>query len=375
MSNCSNCYSGCVNVYSDQCVRYTGIDVPVLGIKNGDSLSYVEQALITFLVSTLDGTGIKPTIPSEIICELVSQYLPECEDLSEVDLFKALIQAVCNLQEQINAEKARIDVIEADYDVDCLDGVASGDGTHVIVQAVITKLCSVSTELTALALNVSTNYVALADLNALIQAYLDTLAPATQFYTKMIPYTVLPYFGTLANFDVTGAGLGDWINIYLCNGLNGTPDFRGRVPVGAISGVPGGTLSSQVNPASSPFNPDYSLGDTIYGVNRVTLTTPQISAHTHVITDVTHTHLTVYKNSSDTGNIDPPTNAFPIARQQTGGAGDNQYQLNGTSLGDADVGLTSASYTGITATEPTGGGQAHDNKQPSIACYFIIYLP
>lgn len=49
MSNiCSNCYNGCAEITSDQCIRYTGIDVPVLGIKTGDSLSYVEQALITF---------------------------------------------------------------------------------------------------------------------------------------------------------------------------------------------------------------------------------------------------------------------------------------------------------------------------------------
>ncbi|BCU97892.1 MAG: hypothetical protein CM15mV19_1420 [uncultured marine virus] len=46
--NCSNCYNGCTEITSDKCVKYTGVDVPILGIKNGDSLSYVEQALITF---------------------------------------------------------------------------------------------------------------------------------------------------------------------------------------------------------------------------------------------------------------------------------------------------------------------------------------
>ncbi len=372
MSNCSNCYSGCINIQSDQCVRYTGIDVPILGIKNGDSLSFVEQALITFLVSTLDGTGIKPTIPSEIICDLVSQYLPDCEDITEVNLFKALIQATCNLQEQIDIQKARIDAIEADYDVDCLDGVSTGDGTHAIVQAVITKLCSVSTELTALALNVSTNYVALADLNSLIQAYLDSLAPATQFYTKMVPYTAVPYFGSLTNFDITGAGTGDWINIYLCNGLNGTPDFRGRVPVGAIVGVSGGALPAQVNPGSSPYNPNYSLGDTVYGVNSVTLTTPQIPSHSHAITDVTHTHLTVRNNPDNTGSV-ALTNALPIAVRYA--PGDDSYILQGSTLGDANIGLTSASYTGITSTDNAGGGLPHDNKQPSLAAYFIIYIP
>ena len=188
---CSNCYNGCTEIISDQCVRYTGIDVSILGIRNGDSLSFVEQSLITFLVSTLDGTGIKPTIPSEIICTLVQSFLPTCEDLTEVDLFKALIQSACSLQTQITTQKDRIDVIEADYTLDCVTGVSVGDGTHAVLQAVITKLCSVSTELAALALNVSTNYVALADLNTLIAAYLASIAPSDNYSNRMIPYTAV----------------------------------------------------------------------------------------------------------------------------------------------------------------------------------------
>lgn len=375
MSQCSDCYNGCTDVKSDQCIRYTGVDVPILGIKNGDSLSFVEQALITFLVSTLDGTGIKPTIPSEIICTLVSQYLPICEDLSEVDLFKALIQAACNLQEQIYVINATLVTLNADYDISCLSGVSNSSDTHLVLQAVITKLCSVSTDLTALALNVSTNYVALADLNALIQVYLDSLAPSTQFYTKMVPYTILPYFGSLSNFDITGAGTGDWIHIYLCNGLNGTPDFRGRVPVGAISGVSGGTLPIQVNPSSSPFNPNYALGDSVYGVNSVLLTIAQIPAHTHAITDPGHSHFVSRLLAGDTSDIFPLTNSFPIASQAQWGATDPAYNFRGTSAGVANVGLSNTSSTGITGANTTGGGTAHDNKQPSIATYFIMYIP
>jgi hypothetical protein len=80
--SCSNCYNGCPQIVSDQCVRYTGVDVAILGIQTGDSLSYVEQALITFLVSTLDGTGIKPDISltDAYLCDVVKKYLPDCED-------------------------------------------------------------------------------------------------------------------------------------------------------------------------------------------------------------------------------------------------------------------------------------------------------
>lgn len=101
--SCSNCFNGCAEIVSDQCVRYTGIDVPVLGIKNGDSLSFVEQALITFLTSTLDGTGIKIDINPAIICNLVKQHLPTCGDLTVVDFITALIKAACDLQTQMTA--------------------------------------------------------------------------------------------------------------------------------------------------------------------------------------------------------------------------------------------------------------------------------
>ena len=86
--SCSNCFNGCSEIVSDRCVRYTGVDVPVLGIKTGDSLSYVEQALIEFLTSTLDGSGIKPDIDPNIICNLVKQYLPTCGDLTVTDLLQ-----------------------------------------------------------------------------------------------------------------------------------------------------------------------------------------------------------------------------------------------------------------------------------------------
>ncbi len=369
---CSNCYNNCTEITSDKCVRYTGIDVPVLGIRTGDSLSYVEQAIVTFLGSTLDGTGIKPTIPSEIICDLVNQYLPTCEDLNVVNLIEALIRAACDLQTQITTQKDRIDVIEADYTVDCLPDVSAGDGTHAILQAVITELCSVSTDLAALTLNVSTNYVAIADLNTLIAAYLASLPASTAFYTKMVPFTVVEYYGTLASFDATGAGFGDWVNIYLCNGLNGTPDKRGRIPVGAIAGVPGGALDPAVNPGSSTFNPNYAIGDTVYGTNSITLDTTQIPSHTHTITDPHHFHYSA-QDIVLTGTTVPVTSAFPMVRKWSV-AGNTDYDLN-SGNGPATVSPTSTNATGITGANATGGDLAHDNKQPSLATYYIMYIP
>ena len=163
--SCSNCFNGCSEIVSDRCVKYTGVDIAVLGIKTGDSLSYVEQALIEFLTSTLDGSGIKPDIDPTIICDLVKQYLPTCGDLTVTDILSALIQAACDLQSQIDDIVANVATIEAPYTIGCLTGVTSTSGTHDILQAVITKLCTVEANLAALTLNVATNYVAVADIN------------------------------------------------------------------------------------------------------------------------------------------------------------------------------------------------------------------
>ena len=105
--NCSNCYNGCTEITSDKCVKYTGVDVPILGIKNGDSLSYVEQALITFLGSALDGTGIQPVVAPSDICPVVQGYLDDCSPLSLNNYLTGIIKTICDLNEQVvNLESA-----------------------------------------------------------------------------------------------------------------------------------------------------------------------------------------------------------------------------------------------------------------------------
>jgi microcystin-dependent protein len=369
--SCTNCYNGCVEIVSDKCVRYTGESVPSLEIESGDNLLVVEQSLINKVVSFLDGTGISITIDLEDYCNLVTQYLPpcfpECGDPSALDLFTALVKAACDLQVQVDAVEADIAVLNANYDVDCLTGVTSSSDTHAVVQAVITKLCDLGVDLAALALDLDTNYVKLSDLNSLIQAYLDSLAPASQNYTKMIPYTAVEYYGPLSYFDITGAGnpADGFDKIYLCNGLNGTPDKRGRVPVGAIVGVGGGALDSAVNPIYLG-NPNYSLGDG-GGANTVTLNSTQIPAHSHpiVITDPGHVHA-------------PGSSIFRGNRTTDDSGG---TQCVATQLTNGDPALTAPEYTtatttGITASVGnTGGGLAHANIQPVRACYYIMYIP
>ena len=117
MSNCNNCFNGCTETISDQCIRYTGIDVPELGISTGDPLSVIEQSLTTFLVSTLNGSGVKIDLSSIDVCTAVQQYLPTCGELSIADISKALIQAACDIQDQVDAINATLAVLNADYTI------------------------------------------------------------------------------------------------------------------------------------------------------------------------------------------------------------------------------------------------------------------
>jgi hypothetical protein len=376
--SCTNCYNGCVEIVSDKCVRYTGEPSVALGIETGDTLLSVEQTLIDKVVSFLDGTGIKITVSPEAYCELVTQYLPpcypECGDPSAVDLFTALVKAACDLQVQVAAVAADIAEINSSYTTDCLEGVDGSSKTHDIVQAVITKLCTLEVDLAALALDVDTNYVKLADLNTLIQAYLDSITPSTQYNTRMVPYTAVEYYGTLANFDSTGAGLSanGYSKIYLCNGLNGTPDKRGRVAVGAIVGVPGGALDSAVNPAYTG-NPNYALLDG-GGANTVTLTTAQIPVHSHAnsLTDNGHSH---FLYSDDTGVDTTIDTTHYAARQHAWGDTLSYKAANGITAA-ATLGLSENKQTGITISNAnTGSGGSHANIQPVKACYYIMYIP
>lgn len=113
------------------------------------------------------------------------------------------------------------------------------------------------------------------------------------------------------------------------------PDFRGRTGVGKSG--------------SGTFN---TLG-TKTGAETVTLTTEQIPAHKHPLNDPGHVHH--YSTENFTGASD-----FDRTHTGTGLVSEFQYTA-----------ATTKSYTGITMAN-AGGGQAHNNIQPSLVINKII---
>jgi microcystin-dependent protein len=373
---CTNCFNGCDDITSDQCVKYTGNDIPSLEINNGDSLLQVEQKLAGYLISALDGTGIVPTISET--CDLLDTYLPSEGEITIVDFISALIQSACSLQTQVTGNTDDISDLNSQYTTNCISVVDNTD-THQVLQAVINKLCAVDATVTALVATISTNYVQLADLNSLIQSYISGTDVA-QMSNRMVPYSVTPFFASASyltgKFDGTGAGIGVWSKIYLCNGNNGTPDLRGRTLVGTTSGMGGGAFNSAVNPAISG-NPTYSL-NSVAGANNVTLTNVnQIPAHSHAatvnITDPTHFHYVASNSNNPKINL---TSAYPIRYESD--YGPNHAYLLYSVNSVANVGKSSSTSTGISVsvTNASAGGTAsHSNIQPVIGCHYIMYIP
>jgi microcystin-dependent protein len=356
--SCSNCYNGCTEIVSDRCVKYTGIDVPILGIQTGDSLSFVEQALITFLTSTLDGSGIIINLDPSVYCNVVSKYLPTCGEITAAVLFEALVKAACDLQAQVTTINNTLTILNADYVIGCLSGVVPSSDTHAIVQAVITKLCQVDATLNQLLIDLPNLYVSIADINTYIANWVAANLVNDFLSTKMVPYSAVPFFPpplTLANFDVTGAGIFGTIfyKTYLCNGQNGTPDLRGRVPVGVTSGT---GMSPAVDP-SVPGNPTYNL-NTLVGSNSVSLSVSQLPSHRHTatatVTPNPHKHsVQEYAGTETTG-------AHIFSATTNTGSGVLTGEVSLTVGVDIDL---------------TGSDQGHQNYQPGVGAYYLMYIP
>lgn len=374
MSNCQNCFNGCTETISDQCVKYTGIDIPTLGINTGDPLSVIEQSLITFLVSALNGTGIKIDLSSIDVCTVVQQYLPTCGEMSIADISKALIQASCDIQEQVDAIVATLAVLNADYTIGCLPGVTASSDTHAVVQAAITKLCSVDVNVTSI-LDQLPLFVTKSELcDRIVECSTNNAIALAS--AKMIPYSIIPYYGPISGyptvsdgFSSTGAGYGYWLNVYYCNGQNPqVPDLRGRVPVGSTdmygSNWPAdGTTQPGIN--GNPYY-DYT---TAKGSNTTVLSLAQIPAHNHTTSTASSTATTIISPNPHSHSYTERT----IWTNSVNNGGNGQQPEN--SYTDKTTGSVNLTATTTLTILPQGQNEAHSNVQPGLAVYYLIYIP
>lgn len=361
MGGCKDCYNGCAETISDKCVKYTGPSIPQLGIETGDNLALVEADIIAALLSALNGSGIVLNINPADLCALVSGFLPPAGDIDLNAYVTALIKAICSLHTDVLSNAEDIAAIEAPYIMpSCLSSLGPNN-THNLLQATMNFVCILQADLSALELNLTTNYTPTIDLeDYIINVINNNPSEVVAQSAKMVPYTVVEYYGDLSFFDATGAGLigGDWENIYLCNGANGTPDKRGRAAVGATNMLGAVVLDPAVDPGGpSGLTPDYTLLST-WGENGVQLTENTLPPHIHTAvtsSDGEHTH-EYYIAATDRG--------YRTNR--------DDWPLDKKSLVET---TPSGAHTHDVTVDPTGGGDYHNNIQPVLACYYIMYIP
>lgn len=132
----------------------------------------------------------------------------------------------------------------------------------------------------------------------------------------------------------TNAGAGDGSTTF------NLPDYRGRVPAGR---------ENMVSPATTRLNTMSSstLGAS-GGAQTHTLTEAQLAAHDHPVTDPGHTH--------------SESKAQLTATASSGFTVDLTRPVSGT---------TGSATTGVTVGN-AGGGEAHNNIQPTLICNKII---
>lgn len=360
MATCKDCLQNCGDtILSDQCVVYTGPDIPLLGICQGMILSQFEAQIASNLISALDGTGI--TVESVTLnCTFLTDVLAD-KDKTLVNLLQLLLDGQCTLKSLVDTiNKQLIDTNT--IDVSCLTGLPANPTKDDILQAVILLLCSINETVSTL----SSTYVKLSDLTNLVTQIVNNIiggGSTSQQNTKMVPFAAYEYYGPLSNFDNTGKGITatGFDKVYLCNGANGTPDRRGRVAVGAIRNVPGGTLDPAVDPGVNPNNPNWGLNDKA-GENFHLLTVAELAATTPDMIDPGHSHPILCSNHNDT------------TRGSGGGLSTISLGVDNLTPKLANGTIAQTATTGITFN-PVGGNQPHNNIQPSIAANFIMYIP
>lgn len=223
---CNDCFNGCVQTTSDQCVKYTGNDITALGISKGDPLSDVILHIKTYLETIVSGDAIIPQIATP--CAAISDLFPPGADVTLNTILDAIADIVCDLQAAINIINGYTFT-----DVDCLTDVQPYPTEFLdVIQAIIDKICAINADIGTLQSDVSalqnglSQYVTIVNVGTYVATYLNSLPEAGKYYTRMVPYVAEKYYGPRSSFSLSGAGSGAFQYIYVCNGNVGTPDLE-----------------------------------------------------------------------------------------------------------------------------------------------------
>lgn len=153
-------------------------------------------------------------------------------------------------------------------------------------------------------------------------------------------------WNTDPSIEITGGRGGSSSSDFSSNKPLVLPDWRGRALVG---------LDTMGNIAAGRLTDAITLG-WAGGLQTHTLTSAQIPSHSHTVTDPGHNHRTTYDTPLRQGDSDRGSSGSIFSLDQF-----------------AAEQLVTTSTTGITLGS-TGGGESHNNVQPSKACSVYMRL-
>lgn len=338
---------------SSNCVDYQGGSTDIPKICEGEDLTSVITKILAEIKKLIDRADQQLQGFNAATCPPLKEGLAGRE-ISIPVLFQSLWDYSCTLRALIKATEERINAIENKtrypFVAKCITPIPFGDSvnTDAYLQGAINKICDIESKIGIFITSVEktvkdiiANYLG----NGLVTSYagwgINKIKKDDQIsyqLTAMVPpFCAVAYFGPASNFDAEGFGIAGtayegWLFV---NGLHNLPDARGRVLVGATKNIAGGKLDNFVDPNLLPGN--------IFGENFHALTNAEMPNHSHAVNDPGHEHS--YRGYESEG-------------RPCGSKCDREDS-------PSDSRTTSRSFTNITIGN-TGGGQPHENRQPSL---------
>lgn len=240
---CETCRDNFISKATSNEISWQGNAVPELDVCIGDSLTRVENIVLAKIKDLLKGRGI--VLDDLVIsdCEIIQDYLgiQEKNLLNVLDAYK---EAICELKSSVDLNATTIADFAtiANYTLGCLGPLdPCGDPLTFkgLIQAIITKLCALNTQLDGMADSLlaiveegAGNFIGGGAITSCggngytVSGVGD--ATVVTFEALVPPNCPIIYTGStsMPNFDPSGVGQDGtpYCGWFLCNGSNGTPN-------------------------------------------------------------------------------------------------------------------------------------------------------
>lgn len=240
-TNCRNSGNTCTDYVSSDCVTWQGDGEAELDVCINDSLTEVGNIVLTKIKNLLKGRGIILEDLTVTDCEYIKDLLG-VDEKNLLNILNVYKEAICDLKlgNKSNGDQLAAFTTVASYTLGCLNAGDPCDGTITfksLVQAIITKVCELDTQLAGVAtglLDIVEESTGNFLVNGAVKSsggsgikYTGSGATAQVVIEALVPPNCPVLFtGSTASFDSNGVGLpnSDYAGWYLCNGANGTPN-------------------------------------------------------------------------------------------------------------------------------------------------------